>query len=579
MTLSVKRILVKLRMRRKGGDKKKATHATRAMTFKASKGPKFILFVGDEGAILTYVIDHVVQSRQFVTDASQQSLKELQQTLNKDPDAPLFMVIDNMDQSYVQQTLPPVSSLSVNKLVKRRLDRDFAESDIKGAILLGREKKGRKDWNFMMVSVERTPQLNVWLEFVESLPNHFKGIHLVAVEAEYLVKYIESATGSKNELPPEWKFVVSHNKVGGFRQVILRNDKVVFTRLAQPIGESSMEMIAGNIEQEMLSTIEYMKRLSYNPQDGLDIYIVASAGIKEIIDTGKFANTVMHILTPFELAEALGIEGATQPTDQFGDVILAAIIGCAKKRVLSLSTPISRQINQYYQMTLLQRVAAGVVAFCIVAYALFVGVQMFSLSQDASALEEDIAKQQNRLNVLRDEIKRSDLDIEKANDLLVLYQQLLKEEISPLPFIRTLYPMRQAPVWIKQVSWKLGNKDNAGLGVFPTGDVANRMYTTMNLEFLNVAADPKGFKVVSKKVLEDLRALFPGYEADYLAIPESYLEKDQMEIKYDDKAAAEVKAPPPVVEAFISGTLLREPLLPADTTNTSPANPQPMITP
>src|SRR5262249_30241251 len=145
-----------------------------------SKGAKYVLFLGDEGAILIYLKGNAVQSRQFIPDASEHNLREFKQTLAKNVHAPLVMVIDSMDQSYVQQTLPPVSSLSVNKLIKRRLERDFASSDIKGALLLGREKTGRKDWNFLMVAVEKSPQLTLWLDFIEDLPHRFLGIHLAS---------------------------------------------------------------------------------------------------------------------------------------------------------------------------------------------------------------------------------------------------------------------------------------------------------------------------------------------------------------------------------------------------------------
>ena len=240
-----------------------------------------MLFVGDEGAILVYIKGNTVINRQFVPDASDQNLAELRDTIDDDPKAPIVMVIDSMDQTYIQQTLPPVSSFSVKKLIKRRLDRDFGANDIKGAIVLGREQAGRKDWNFLMVSLERSPQINLWLDFVSDLPNRFQGIYLVSIETEIMLKNLEQAMGvPKTGTGSKWKFFVSHNKVGGFRQVILRNGRIIFTRLAQPIGESTPEVIAGNIEQEMLTTIEYMKRLSFDPNDGLDIYVIASEGVK-----------------------------------------------------------------------------------------------------------------------------------------------------------------------------------------------------------------------------------------------------------------------------------------------------------
>ena len=74
------------------------------------KGPRFVLFIGDEGTILLYMKKNVVLSRQFVPDTSEQHLEELRASIAADPQAPLSMVIDNLDQTYVQQTLPPVSS-------------------------------------------------------------------------------------------------------------------------------------------------------------------------------------------------------------------------------------------------------------------------------------------------------------------------------------------------------------------------------------------------------------------------------------------------------------------------------------
>ncbi|MBY0406463.1 MAG: hypothetical protein K2Q01_02135, partial [Rickettsiales bacterium] len=249
-------------------------------------GTRFVLFVGDEGTILLYMRENVVVSRQFVPDASEQNLEELRATLDKDPKAPFSLAIDSLDQSYVQQSLPPVSSMSVKKLINRRLDRDFGPEDIKGAVLLGRDAGGRKDWNFLMVSIERSRQISMWLDFAFSLPNRFSGIYLVSVETEIVLKNLERAMGvPKGGTGSKWKFFISHNKVGGFRQVILHNGRIIFTRMAQPIGEATPEVLAGNIEQEMQSTMEYMKRLAYDPADGLDIYIIAASALKRVIDT------------------------------------------------------------------------------------------------------------------------------------------------------------------------------------------------------------------------------------------------------------------------------------------------------
>lgn len=520
---------VKLPMPRNGSAKGK--------TPKISGGSKFVLFLGDEGAILIHIRANAVLSRQFIPDAGQDNLQEFRLTLAKDPAAPLLLVADNMDQSYVQQTLPPVSPLGVGKLIKRRLDRDFSANDIKGALLLGREKGERKDWNFLIVALEKSPQLKVWLDFVQNLPNRLSGIYLVAMEADILIRQLERGMKlTAEETATEWKFLVSHNKVGGFRQVVLRDGKFIFTRLGQPVGESTPEVIAGSIEQEMLSTIEYMKRLGYTPQHKLNIYVIASSSIKLAIDPKQFSVTAIHILTPYEVAQHMGIEGAAQPTDQFGDVILAAIIGCSRKRVLTLSTPQSKLVDKFYRFINYQRFAAVVATFCIFCVALFIGRDIYRISEEAGALEIEQASQQQALDNLRRTIKQSNIDVEKGSDLIDMYRQLEEERLSPLPFIRKLAPVVNFPVWVKSIEWTIGGESRMGRAPMlppPGTDQAKsgtQMSATLMLEFPQQAIDPKIFKVVSKKVLSDFRSLFKGYNVRYTSMPEEIIENDRMEI-------------------------------------------------
>jgi hypothetical protein len=510
----------------------------------APKGTKFVLFLGDEGAILVHIKDNAVQSRRFVPNASENNLEELSQTFSQDPRAPLVLVIDSMDQSFMQQTLPPVSAISVNKLIRRRLERDFAGNDIKGAILLGREKTGRRDWNFLMVALEKSPQLTVWLNYIQELPNRFLGVYLASVESELLVKNLERAIGVKPADEAEWKFFVSHNKVGGFRQVIMRNGRIIFTRLAQPIGDSNAEVVAGGIEQEMLSTIEYMKRLSFSPPSKLDIYIITSAGIKAAIDPTKFGANAVHMLTPYEVAGYLKIEGAAQPTDQFGDVVMASSVGLNKKHVLRLSVPQMRRIDQCYQLIAYQRLAITLVLLGMFGYMGYVGYSIYTLFNDNAALTQKRDGFQNDLDLLRQSIKESKLNVEKASDLIDLYQQIGKEKASPLPFLRKFEALSRAPVWVKSLEWSLtADAKSAKSGGIVSGD-ADQLYISavVTLEFPQEASDPKSFRALTKKILADFREQFLGYEVNYSTQFENTKESEKLEIRSGQTEEARVQS-------------------------------------
>ena len=247
-----------------------------------------------------------------------------------------------LDQAYVAQTLPPVSSMGIQSLLKRRLNRDMANQEIRGALLLGREKTGRKDWLAMMIALERTPAVNKWLDLIMEQPNRLAGIYLVPVEAQSYIKRIQNKIDpvKKNKKTKElkdsneekWDFLVSHHKTGGFRQVILRNGVLALSRLTQPIGDSSPEVTAGNVEQEIQQTIEFMKRLGYHESAQLHILAVVAQSVKSLIDTSRIKFTRLNVFTPFEIAGMLKLEGAAAEQDMFADVVLAVSIATANKK-------------------------------------------------------------------------------------------------------------------------------------------------------------------------------------------------------------------------------------------------------
>lgn len=531
--------------------------------FVAVRNSRFVLFVGDEGAVLIYLKGREVLRRQFLgTDAGAQNMTELRNALAQDSHAPIMMIVDTLDQTYVQQTLPPVSSLSVGRLIKRRLDRDFTTTKIKGAVVLGREQAGRKDWNFMMVGIEDSPQITRWLEFLEDLPNRFEGIYLVAVEAEIFIQAIEYAMGlTLKDTASEWKFLVSHNKVGGFRQVILRNNRIIFTRLAQPIGESTPEVIAGNIEQEIISTTEYMRRLAFNPQAGLDLYIVASGAVKGLIDKNKFNATHTYMMTPYEMAQHLGIEGATQASDQFGDVVLAAAIGCSRRHVLKLTTPQSTQLDMLNNARMGQRAAAALVGAGLICYTGSMLLDMGLTHFDSSSLEEEREAQQQAYTKLRAEIADSKLDVEKAGDMINLYNDLKDQELSPLPFIARVETVIHAPIVVKGFEWTVdGNEptaSNSTTAVHPTAPPRNQMKITalLTLQFPGVTTLDE-FKTVSKKILDDLQQTFNGYDIKFTKLPTAFSENEKVDITFGNSAVPSTPGVAPDVQLSIRGPAL-----------------------
>jgi hypothetical protein len=483
-------------------------------TVRAKKG-KFILFIGDEGAILVYMNGKKVLRRLFAASPEPTNTRSIFEALSNDPNAPISILLDTIDQSFVSQTLPPVTQLSVNKLIKRRMDRDLAADDIKGAIVLGREKTGRKDWNFLMVSAANTPTLSKWIEVIVERSNPFEGIFLLPVEAESYTQKIIQTTGSKS--PSQWKLLVTHNKVSGFRQVVFRDGRIIFTRMAQSIGESLPDVIAGNIEQEVINTTEYLKRMGYTEQAGLDTYVIVSEDIKANIDPKKLKSTHVELFTPYEVASALGLEQAAMPEDHFGDVVFASYFGSLRKHKLKLNTPYTEKVGQLTLAITAIKVLGVLASIAIVLYIGSTAYNSFVTHQAIEDLEEKKKKSQSKLEDTQELMSGFPMNIGRISDIVDLHTVLTKPEMSPFWVIRKIHNTLETMdgrVYVKDLKWNAVDP----FKVSATMD-ERKINVEVEVEFSVKSRDPKELGELAANYLEIFKKEFIGFDVTNSKLP------------------------------------------------------------
>lgn len=498
-----------------------------------AKAGKFVLIVGDEGAILTYFQAGKVIRRLFAPSSSYTDTRGLLECLEADPKAPIYMLVDVMDQSYVQQTLPPVSSLSINNLIKRKMERDFAAEDLKGALQIGREKEGRKDWKYLFVTLSHSPQLQSWIDLVIDLPNHFKGIYLVPVEAENFVHQLrQKITGKKVKKgkaeagEPRWQLIVTHNKVGGFRQVVLNDGKLIFARLAQPIGDSKPDVIAGSIEQEVSVTVEYLKRLGYGEDQGLEFFAIVADGIKSHIDPANIQATAAYLLSPHETAELLGMEQVTEPTDQFADVLLSAAFVRAKGHLLKLETEQSQHLNKLYAANMGVK-AVGVLGVMAALGAIgFYGIKIPTWKDELDSIQSKTRSAEIRLaDVLEKEKENLPEDLERITDLVDMHQLLTNLGESPLTALQRFKRFLQGKnAFVANITWRnedtllsgggSGTQPGRGRGGAPAqAEQPPKVTFNVALDVYETGRGTKDFnQYITNEFTPQLEAAFPDYD-------------------------------------------------------------------
>jgi hypothetical protein len=230
------------------------------------------------------------------------------------------------------------------------------------------------------------------------------------------------------------------------------------------------------------------------------------------------------------VAQYLGIGGATQPTDQFGDVILAASIATSTRHVLKLSTPESKRYDNLYNLSRFQRVLSASLLIGVLGYTGILASDIYLKYMDSEDLEHAKRTHQKNLNDLRDEIKKSDLDVENTGDLMDQYQLLLKQTVLPFSFINKVQTILKPPIVIKNMEWLIDDKTLTGNTLLPP-----KINVIFTLQFPGVN-DPETFKALSKKLLEDLKALLKGYEVSFGKLPSKYTEVENININFDNAA-------------------------------------------
>jgi hypothetical protein len=424
-----------------------------------------VYLIGDDGSILVYIEGGVVQRRLFAASPDRQHTKSFIDLMNDYPHTPIYMLVDILDQSYVKHALPPVTPLGLNKLVSRRLDRDFAKEDIKGALNLGREKKGRKDWNFLLISISASSGLQGWLDLVLDLPNRFAGIYLVPVECEQiltkLAKIVYNPALSDQNIPveaaspkrriqlkssikaskepvaetPRWQLLFSHHKVGGFRQVVLKDGKLIFTRMTQESEGSTAAITAGNIEQEVLNTIEYLKRLSLSETSSLDLFFIVSQEIKAHLSRDRMPCNQAYIFTPHEAAELFQLKQAVLSADRYGDMVIATAFGVSKRHRLKLNPTYAVKLDTLYNgLTALRGSAALIALTCFVYIAIsLIAIPTYLFkTQQLRDQEKDKKARYEELNNIDAEFSET---AEEVSDMVMLHKMVSEERFDVIKSI------------------------------------------------------------------------------------------------------------------------------------------------
>lgn len=479
---------------------------------------EFILTIGENGAVLTHAKSGTVKSRLFAATPAQADRNDIDRYLRRFPNIPIAILVDTSDQTYVQQSVPAVSSFNVGQLIKRRMKRDYPANDLKNYMPVGRAKTGRKDWIYLFAVCGYGPLVQEWVNYVVALPNVLDGIFLQPLETQRMLEALYRITipGAKaNAKIKNWQLWMSHNKVGGFRQVVTSNGRVIFARLITLDTNSSAGVLAGHVEQEIANTMEYMHRLGLEETSSLHSYIVVANEILEAIERTKIPGEQVFLFTPHELAKRLGVNNAALEDDHFTDVVQAGFFS-KKSPVLRFMTPVTQKIAQI-QMAEKVITMAG---YLLVPLFLLLAGWRFSV---AYQLQKEIAAQENEKISIDQRWKTAQsmgqYDIDEADkivDITAMQSLLYSFKNSPVDLTQMMATALKEEGLVRSFEWNAKIAPTQANPVVEDGAVTS----VFSIDFYNTGANIEelfyNFEVFTGRIKDT----FKDYKVEHSKLPE-----------------------------------------------------------
>ena len=389
----------------------------------------------------------------------------------------VVIINDMVEQHYRKERVPKISPLDRANVIRRRLNAAFPSFKTRAALPL-KEKIGVKKGRDGKDELEGSLYLFAALPHTESFLKTIEGVRRsAAVLSGYTMLPVEGAGMSyalsqklakqrSNKKVPVWTVFIGQHRGGGLRQIVTKNGELALTRITPVIdSDNDPDVWAADVAQEFQSTVSYLSRFGYNPEDGLDVIVICKPACGEILENLIDVPCNFVPMTAFQAGDLLGISIAYKEEPRYADILHAAWIGGKARFTLPMQAGEIDAIAKPRQAAL--AVSWGLAL--VLLYLLYAGALAFhawSGSREELTLAEDDKTSVDR--VYDQEMARKEslgFDVKQTRAALKFTDQVRAQSLDPLPILevmsKNLNALRIDSVTMEVVSESIPNPDPA----------------------------------------------------------------------------------------------------------------------
>ena len=443
--------------------------------------------------ILAYIQGDISSSKSF------QNFKDIL-LLNKR--APIYIILDNKEQHFEKHKIVAPSSLEIDHIMHEKLKHEYDEAVFKGVINLGETIDRSNNCEYLFVTINKNETIQIWLDYLTSIPNPLLGVFALALEAKQLIKLLnEQYFPVKFEKvadyeSKEWEILAAYSELSGFEYIIYCNNRFFTRRVNSGINAISTEFVVGYLENELQNILE---TIEYKVSDSIDIFLITNNEIKKSLTNAKVHADSFLVLTHAEINQKLAFKN-NYSADNFETLIARTIID--NKRQYNLYNAkinpiiIIEKVHQY-----LKKILSSLLAIAILAY-LYLFISFYLLNNQL--VETNLSITAVTLEIAREDQEIKKLELANFNTEHKKLPKIFFATTSPIEFIAKVFALKKDYIKIREMNWSLIEEGNIDL-------VQTKLQLYMdfyNLDNKNLFGDISDFI----KKIEDS---FIGYDVFY----------------------------------------------------------------
>ena len=288
----------------------------------------FVASIGDNGTILHFFNHSTMITRHFSPSPEHEETTRFTSLLKQRQSTTIIILLDNKAQHYHNFTIPGASKGIAKKLAMYKLSKEKEnENNISSLLSIDRNVDNTKKWDIVTVTNTLDENLKAWINFFASSGNIVKSINFLPIEIHKIALALYKYSTSKLKYPTsQYISLLISTKISGYIQIFLKNNHILFARNIGNIDDNStLEITAGNLEQEVLNSVKYLRRFGVENKSDLHYYFILPSNLANLVKRSiNLGSKYIISFNPHELREEINLPLYAVATDNYFDTMIAS---------------------------------------------------------------------------------------------------------------------------------------------------------------------------------------------------------------------------------------------------------------